>query len=164
VTNQPTAVVYQAAQPVANVAATNAEPPLSQAAQTVIYQPTPAGTPDQLQTEVGQVPTVPAPKLVVAEKYQSRVGHESDYSWITGHLFFVHANGGRWVVRYSLPSEIDKFGGSVVLAPGVEMKNYREGDLVCVTGDVLSEQRFSPSLSGALYRVNTITLLERADP
>jgi len=107
-------------------------------------------------------PVIPA--LKVAEKYEDRVGHEKDYSWVTGHLFYIHADGGRWVVRYGLPDEIDSFGGSVVLAPGVEMRNYREGDLVCVYGDVLDAGRTSPSLGGALYRVNVISLVDRADP
>jgi hypothetical protein len=109
-------------------------------------------------------PAATAPPLTVAAKYQDRIGHEDDYSWITGHLFYVRADGGRWVLRYTLPDQVDKFGGSVVLAPGVEMKNFREGDLVCVTGRVLDESRTSPSLGGALYRVDTINIVERSDP
>jgi hypothetical protein len=68
------------------------------------------------------------------------------------------------VVRYGLPDEVDKFGGSIILAPGVEMRNYREGDLVCVHGDILSHDRTSSSLGGALYRVNVISLVDRSDP
>jgi hypothetical protein len=115
-------------------------------------------------TVMTQRPSVEAPALTVAKKYEDRVGHEKDYSWVTGHLFYIHADGGRWVVRYALPDELDKFGGSVVLAPGVEMRNYREGDLVCVYGDVLDEGRTSRSLGGPLYRVNVIALVDRADP
>ena len=100
----------------------------------------------------------------MSKKYEDRVGHEQDYTWVTGHLFYIHTDGGRWVVRYALPDEVDKFGGSIVLAPGVEMRNYREGDLVCVYGDVLDVGRTSPSLGGALYRVNVISLVDRADP
>jgi hypothetical protein len=102
--------------------------------------------------------------LKVARKYQDKVGHAEDYSWITGHLFYVRADGGRWVLRYTLPDQIDRFGGSVVLAPGVDMKNFREGDLVCVSGKVVDQGRASPSLGGALYRADTITMVERADP
>jgi hypothetical protein len=109
-------------------------------------------------------PALELASLTVAKKYEDRVGHEKDYSWVTGHLFYIHTDGGRWVVRYGLPDEIDKFGGSVVLAPGVEMRNYREGDLVCIYGDVLDEGRTSRSLGGALYRVNVISLVDRADP
>lgn len=102
--------------------------------------------------------------LKLPKKHEDKVGHETDYSWITGHLFYVRADGGRWVLRYGQADEVDKFGGSVVLAPVVEMRNYREGDLVCVTGEVLDEGRASRSLGGPLYRVNTISMVERADP
>ncbi len=117
-----------------------------------------------VQTVTAYRPSNQQLELPLAKKYEEKVGHEQDYSWITGHLFFVHADGGRWVVRYGLPGEVDKFGGSVVLAPGVEMRNFREGDLVCIRGDILNEDRTSPTLSGALYRVNTITMIERSDP
>jgi hypothetical protein len=109
-------------------------------------------------------PNLDQPKLQVAKKYEDMIGHEKDYTWVTGHLFYVHSDGGRWVVRYAMPGEIDKFGGSVVLAPGVEMRNFREGDLVCIHGDVLSEGRATPSLGGALYRVNAIAMVDRSDP
>lgn len=106
---------------------------------------------------------VQTPEQKIAKQFENKVGHEADYSWITGSLFYVHADGGRWVVRYALPGEVDKYGGSVVLAPGVEMRNFREGDLVCVHGQILNEGRASRSLGGALYRVNTINMIERAD-
>jgi len=102
--------------------------------------------------------------LHIAEKYMEQVGHEDDYSWVTGHLFYVRADGGRWVLRYALPDQVDRYGGSIVLAPGVEMKNFREGDLVCVFGRVVSSARTSPALAAPLYQVDTITLVERADP
>jgi hypothetical protein len=113
-------------------------------------------------------PATAAPDLLrqlkLAKKDQDRIGHEDDYSWITGHLFYVHTNGGCWILRYALPDQPDRFGGSVVLAPGVEMKNFREGDLVCVYGKVIDQGRPYPNLGGALYRVDTITMVERADP
>lgn len=125
----------------------------------IIYQ-------QEMPPVITQITESPAPdlsKLHVAKKYATKVGHETDYSWITGHLFYVHTAGGRWVLRYSLPSEVDKYGGSVVLTRSVDMKNYREGDLVCVFGQILDEGRGS-ALGGALYRADTISLVERADP
>ncbi len=116
------------------------------------------------QLQQGQAPTTPLLSgLQVDKKYEPKVGHEQDYSWVTGHLFYVHADGGKWVVRYAMPGEVDKYGGSIVLAPGVEMKNYREGDLVCVYGEILDEGRTSQSLGGALYRVNSIMMIERGE-
>jgi hypothetical protein len=131
---------------------------------TSVYSPMYQGQPGRLAPEFVASPVPNPATLQVAKKYEDKVGHEMDYSWITGHLFYVHADGGRWVIRYALPGEVDKFGGSVVLAPGVEMRNFREGDLVCVTGQVLNEGRFSRSLGGALYRVDAINLVERSDP
>ena len=45
-----------------------------------------------------------------------------------------------------------------------EASSLAQGDLVCVYGDVLDEGRTSRSLGGALYRVNVISLVDRADP
>jgi hypothetical protein len=121
------------------------------------------GAISSMTTVTSQRPNLQMPEMKIAKQFENKVGHETDYSWITGSLFYVHADGGRWVVRYALPGEVDKFGGSVVLAPGVEMRNFREGDLVCVHGQVLNEGRASRSLGGALYRVNAINMIERAD-
>jgi hypothetical protein len=168
--NRPVAQPNRAEPAVAIQRTTYAPPPasVSMTSQQLI-QPAPNTAP--AATGVTQATTVNTPQanleltsLTVAKKYEDRIGHEKDYSWVTGHLFYIHTDGGRWVVRYGLPDEIDRFGGSVVLAPGVEMRNYREGDLVCVYGDVLDEGRASRSLGGALYRVNAISLVDRADP
>jgi hypothetical protein len=135
------------------------EPPkVVPASHTVYYQgtnPQPAAAP---AAQVQQLPT-----LQIAPKYQEKVGHETDYSWITGHLFYVHADGGKWVLRYTGVAETDAYGGSVVLTPTVEMRNYREGDLVNVYGEVLNDGRSARPLGGALYRVNSIQMVERAD-
>jgi hypothetical protein len=144
-------------------------PPVTKPASDLVEQSEPVAPVEGEQIIEG-TPT-PAPteadvlrQLKVAKKYQDRVGHEDDYSWITGHLFYVHSEGGHWVLRYTLPDQVDRYGGSVILAPGVEMRNYREGDLVCVYGKVLDEGRPFVGLGGALYRVDTITMVERADP
>jgi hypothetical protein len=92
---------------------------------------------------------------------RDQVGHEHDYSWITGCLYFVHTDGGRWVLRYAELDQVDRYGGSVVLAPGTDMANYREGDLVRVHGAVLGEGRASRSLGGALYRADVIEMVDR---
>jgi hypothetical protein len=94
----------------------------------------------------------------------SKIGHETDYSWITGQLTFVHTGtSGVWVVRYATVDTEDRFGGSVVLAANVEMRNFREGDLVSVRGEVLNEGRATNILGGALYRPSHIDMIERAD-
>jgi hypothetical protein len=137
-------------------AAPTPEPPMAaQPTYTVYHQ----GAVTQASAVSAQ-----AVKLQLAAKYQDKVGHETDYSWVTGHLFFVHADGGKWVVRYAAPDEVDRYGGSIVLAPTVEMRNFREGDLVNVYGEILDNRQAARPLGGALYRVNSIQMVERADP
>jgi hypothetical protein len=99
----------------------------------------------------------------VRKSYADKVGHEADYSWITGQLFFVHADGGLWVLRYAGVDSEDRYGGSVVLSPSVSMRNFREGDLVSVRGEIVGEGRASRSLGAPLYRPSAIDMIERAD-
>jgi hypothetical protein len=144
--------------------ATSVEPPvITQTSHVVYHQGTMVqGAVVTPMTQGAMVP--PQPRMQVAPKYQDKVGHETDYSWITGHLFYVHADGGKWVLRYTAISEVDRYGGSVVLTPTVEMRNFREGDLVNVFGEVLNGGQMARPLGGPLYRVNSIQLVERADP
>ncbi len=160
-TDQPMAYPAPTDQPVAYPAP--AQPPHSYPAFGTAYQTAP---PPEVAADASEASeaTVPRPEFKIPEKHQNKVGHEADYAWITGHLFYVRADGGRWVLRYSQPDEVDKYGGSVVLAPTVELKNYREGDLVCVHGQVIEERRVSRTLGGPLYRVNVISMVERGDP
>jgi hypothetical protein len=124
----------------------------------MLVQPTTSVEPSQL------VPAAaPEPDPKVSQKDPNQVGHADDYSWVTGHLSYVHVEGGRWVLRYAGVDQADKYGGSVVLGGATEMKNYREGDLVCIRGEMLNEGRPSRYLGGPLYRVNSITMIERAD-
>jgi hypothetical protein len=112
---------------------------------------------------VGEAVTAYRPDLEVRPAVAAQVGHEPNYSSITGHLHYVRADGGRWVLRYAGLDQEDRYGGSVVLAPAVEMRNFREGDLVRVYGEVLEGGRVSRSLGGAHYRVNAISMVERGD-
>ena len=69
--------------------------------------------------------TARRPDFTLTEKIRDKVGHETDYSWITGQLFFVRADGGRWVLRYGQADEVDKYGGGVVL----EAPDRRDAEL-----------------------------------
>ena len=88
------------------------------------------------------------------------MGRATDYSWVTGQLFFVQANGGLWVLRYAPLSQEDAHGGSVILSRDRQMDSYREGDLVTVRGEIL-KQKGSLFLSGLLYRTESIQLIDR---
>jgi hypothetical protein len=94
-------------------------------------------------------------------RFVSRVDHAPDYSWLTGQLFYVHADGGLWVLRYAPLWKEDPNGGSMVLARDLRMDNYQEGDLVTIHGEILNP-RGSDFLGGPLYRVQSIQLVEHA--
>jgi len=93
-------------------------------------------------------------------RYVQRVGHAADYSTLTGQLYFVHADGGLWVLRYAPLGEEEQNGGSVVLARDRQMDDYREGDLVSVNGEIINPKA-SAKLSGPLFRVQSIRLVDR---
>jgi hypothetical protein len=96
-------------------------------------------------------------------RYETRVERAADYSWLTGQLFYVHADGGLWVLRYAPLWKEDPNGGSVVLARNLPLGSYREGDLVTVRGELLQE-RGPAHLGGPLYRAQSIQLLDRGRP
>ena len=108
--------------------------------------------------------TLEPPSLTLSKRAEDKIGHDDEYNWVTGQLFYVRADGGRWVLRYGRLDEADKYGGSVILTPTVEMRNYREGDVVCVYGQVINEGRPSRMLGGPLYRVGSINMVDRSDP
>jgi hypothetical protein len=133
---------YVATAPVAPPSMTTEEPPPA-AVETAAYK--------------ARVPPV-------QKQFQDRVGTAEDYRWITGQLFYLHTGeGGAWVVRYGAVDQVDRYGGSVVLATGLDMKNYREGDLVCVEGEVLADRKAPGHLGGALYRATSIAMITRGD-
>lgn len=93
-------------------------------------------------------------------RYHGKASASADYSKLTGQLFFVHTDGGLWVLRYAPISEEDRYGGSVVLARDVNLSDYHEGDLITIEGAILSEKSQKP-LGGALYRAQKVSLVER---
>jgi hypothetical protein len=93
-------------------------------------------------------------------RYETRVDRAADYSWVTGQLYYVHADGGLWVLRYAPLWKEDANGGSVVLARDRQMDSYREGDLVKVHGEILNPKG-SIFLGGPQYRVESIELIDR---
>jgi hypothetical protein len=121
--------------------------------------PPPAPAPKPAPT-VRPVALTPPPQEIRKE-YLPRIGNDPEYRWVTGQLFYIHAEGGMWVVRYAPVDREDRYGGSVVLAPAVNMDNFQEGDLVTVHGEVLSEGRANKYLGGALYRGLEVRLEDR---
>jgi len=131
----------------------------------------PATTPQKMPT-IGSNGTIITPAKIgielegpknpfdLARRYQGKASASPDYSKLTGQLFFVHTDGGVWVVRYAPISQEDRYGGSVVLARDIDMANYEDGDLVSIQGEVLANRTSLP-LGGALYHAAKVNLVEK---
>jgi hypothetical protein len=101
------------------------------------------GTPTTVKSSLG---------LPANDRDLDKVGHEKDHSWITGKLYRVQ--GGRWVLRYAGPGEVDPYQGAVLLAPRPDLANFRDGDLVCIHGRVIGGR--AQPLAGAVYEAREI--------
>ncbi len=118
--------------------------------------------PAQVTPAAAKIETEAKNPFELDRRYEMRVSHAADYSRLTGQLFFVHADGGLWVLRYAPLSREDVNGGSVILARDRQMNNYREGDLVTVEGQIISKKG-SSRLGAPLYRAQTIRLVDRPE-
>lgn len=97
----------------------------------------------------------PAPANPVNPKLVNKIGHEDDYSWVTGQLF---QENGQWLVRYATPDTVDRFNGAFLLGLQGTMQGVRPGDLVSVRGTVVP----NPRGGVAVYRVTSVDLIERS--
>jgi hypothetical protein len=79
---------------------------------------------------------------------------------LTGQLFFVHADGGFWVLRYAPAGRADPDAGLVVLVRDRPMDSYREGDLVTVQGAIVRGPGAARPRA-PLYRVRSVRLVDR---
>jgi hypothetical protein len=151
----------------------SAEPPLADRVPAkpstypvvpVLQAKTPPPPPPDAEPGAEEAQEPPTADQEINTRYIDKIGHEDDYSWVTGQLYQARISGTLvWVVRYATIDTEDRFGGSVVLAPAVNMKNFREGDLVSVKGEIINEGRANKYLGGPLYRVLSIDMIERAD-
>ncbi|MCA9071017.1 MAG: hypothetical protein KDA84_18950 [Planctomycetaceae bacterium] len=82
-------------------------------------------------------------------------GHGKNYEWLVGTLQRVHSPKHQWKLRYADLDKHDKWGGSVILAPDARLDEWKDGDMVYVEGEILTE-RPSLYLTGALYRIHNI--------
>ena len=132
------------------------EPPLYQplpadTIATVQYQPTPSeAVPPAPAGDIQPVSatTAPTPNFgVIMPRLVSKIGHEKDFSWITGQL---GQQNGQWVIFYATPGTVDDFGGKLVLNYHGDMTGLQAGDLICVWGKVAA---------AGVYQVNTISVI-----
>ena len=95
----------------------------------------------------------------MSQKDLDRIGHEQDYTWVTGRLVRT-ASGGQCEIRYAGPGEVDRFGGRLVLAPTAELAKFHVGDLVCIHGTVVGLRAAGTSGASGLYQATSIDLIE----
>jgi hypothetical protein len=136
----------------------NSEPPVSEPTTVPASfnsEPAPVATEPSTLT-VNRVAMDPSIKIAVDPSIPAagHTGHETDYSWVTGRVNFVH---GGWVIEYDGPGS-DQFSGKLRLA-NVDAGSLHDGDFVCVTGALTLSS--SGQVSGD-YRVSSISLFERA--
>lgn len=93
-------------------------------------------------------------------RYDLRDANAADSNTLTGQLQYVHADGGTWVLRYATVSTEDANGGSVIISSDRRMIDYRDGDTVRITGQIL-DKRGSARLGAPLFQMAKITLVER---
>jgi hypothetical protein len=106
--------------------------------------------------------TTKRPNLDLAEKDLQRVGHEKDYSWITGKLSRAPGEAGRWVIRYAGPYEQDTYGGALLLSKTADLTSTHEEDLVCVHGKVVTSSQLQRSGARTVYEVEQVSIIEKA--
>jgi hypothetical protein len=81
------------------------------------------------------------------------VGHENDYSWITGQL---RVENGLYVIYYAAPEVVDAHNGNVVLTSDRDLRGFHDGDYVSIRGSLAG------SANGrSLYRVTAIDRVPR---
>ncbi len=103
----------------------------------------------------------PLDQFPVSDKELQKIGHEKDYSWITGKLFRAPGGGDRWVLRYGAPYEVERLGGLVLLLPHAELSKCQHGDLICVHGRLMEGGQVGRSGASASYQIQSISLIER---
>jgi len=142
-------------------------PPAPVKVQPVTYKAVPIG--EAGSPSVAQVGSQAAPVSVSAVAGQTvvappsrpnrissdlvgKVGHESDYSWITGQ---IHIENGVHVLHYATPETVDAYNGSLTLVSSLDLRSFKDGDFVSARGQV------NGSAGRATYRLSSIDRLPR---
>lgn len=126
--------------------------------QPVTYQAVPANQPtaaaSTIASPITQTVAMPSSRPNrVSPDLVGKIGHETDYSWITGQL---HIENGNYVIHYATPEVVDQYNGSLVLTTTQDLRGYQDGDFVSVRGTVAG------SASGrSMYRLTGIDRLPR---
>lgn len=82
-------------------------------------------------------------------------GHAPDYSWLVGELNYVHVRGV-WRLRYALPGEDDRYGGTVTLTGMLLPPALHNGQLVRVEGSLRDSDSGEPSPAYELHKITPL--------
>jgi hypothetical protein len=74
----------------------------------------------------------------VERKVHGTYGNGPDYGWLQGVVDRHYR--GHWYLRYCDPSVEDKNGGKVCLADDPRLSQLKDGDVIFVEGEIVSEK------------------------
>lgn len=143
---------------------TRNEPPISfkgKNTQTPIAIPKDLGKGEPVVIQDAKTVETMRPANSLPERVASKVGHEKDYTWITGVLTRIPGFKSQWVVRYAGPFELDKYNGSVMLSRTPDTNQFSDGDLVNVHGRIVPNARGAGPHAGAVYEASDMFLIEK---
>jgi hypothetical protein len=83
--------------------------------------------------------------------------HADDYTWLTGRLEYLYVRSV-WRIRYAGCDEDDRFGGSLVLTASFPVKEFKDGQLIHVEGQVLDAETHDQDRR-PLYEVHAVQIL-----
>ena len=83
--------------------------------------------------------------------------HAPDYSWVTGQLQYQDIEGGFWIIRFG--SRDAPYNGQFVLGKDPRLQNFKDGDLVKITGKI-SQDQISIYQAGTTYTLQSIEFLK----
>src|SRR3989344_7294334 len=97
--------------------------------------------------------------LVSVNRFSSQevLTHAPDYSWVTGQLQYQDIEGGFWIIRFG--SRDVPYNGQFVLGKDPRLQNFKDGDLVKITGEISDEQA-SIYQAGTIYTLQSIEFLK----
>ena len=95
-------------------------PPKDAVEETVVEKRKPTTAPNR-------VAALPEP---VVPRSGTVYGCGEKYTWLIGKLRRVHVPGGDWKTRFLELYKVDRWGGSMVLAPDIRLEDFSDGDSV----------------------------------
>ncbi len=87
-------------------------------------------------------------------------GHDENYTWITGVLTRKPGLANVWFIRYLPPDALpDLHNGCVTVQTNVPMDEFREGDLVTISGYIITNVQVAPNLRLTGYAAEHVCLV-----